>query len=305
MNVVFMGTPDFAVDSLSAIINAGHKVSAVFTQPDKPVGRKQIITPTPVKTFSLEQGLTVYQPESVRNSDAAEIIKNINPDVCVVVAYGKILPKEILSIPKYGCVNVHASLLPKYRGASPIQWSIVCGESVTGVSTMFLDEGMDTGDVLMTAEEPINSDDTAEMLWDRLSKLGAKLIVETLAKLDNGTATRTPQNNELATYAPIIKKEDGLLDFTKSAKVLDCLIRGLHNWPVAYTYANGKRLKIYSAKPIECKCNSGEIVSQDGTIIIGCADNTALEIFELQLEGSKQMNTADFLRGRKIEKLGE
>ena len=300
MNIVFMGTPDFAAESLEAIISAGHNVTAVFTQPDKPVGRKHILTAPPVKDTAMKYNIPVFQPESVRNQEVIEQIKSFAPDVCVVVAYGKLLPDEILSVAPFGCINVHASLLPKYRGASPIQWAIVCGEKKTGVATMLLDSGMDTGDVLLTAEEPIFDDDTAETLWDRLSTLGASLILKTLDKCADGTLTRTPQNHDDATYAPIIKKEDGLLDFNKSAYVADCLIRGLHNWPVAYTYADGKRLKIFSAKPFDKVCGKGEILSQDKSLILGFADNTALEILELQMEGSKRMAAADFLRGKKI-----
>ena len=300
MRVLFMGTPDFAAESLEAIIGADHEVCAVFTQPDKPVGRKRILTAPPVKDTAIKHNIPVFQPESVRNQEVVEQIKTLAPDVCVVVAYGKLLPDEILSIAPFGCINVHASLLPKYRGASPIQWAIVCGEKKTGVSTMLLDSGMDTGDVLLTAEEPIFDDDTAETLWDRLSTLGASLILKTLKACADGTITRTPQNHDIATYAPIIKKEDGLLDFNKSAYVADCLIRGLHNWPVAYIYADGKRLKIFSAKPFNKVCNKGEILSQENSLILGFADNTALEIFELQMEGAKRMSAADFLRGRKV-----
>ena len=303
MNIVFMGTPDFAAESLEAIISAGHNVTAVFTQPDKPVGRKHILTAPPVKECAIKHNIPVFQPESVRTADAVEQIKSQNPDVCVVVAYGKMLPDDILKVAKHGCINVHASLLPKYRGASPIQWSIVCGERKTGVATMLLDSGMDTGDVLQMRECEIKDTDTAETLWDRLSTLGAELICDTLKAVENGTVTRTPQDHSLATYAPIIKKEDGLIDFNKSAYVIDCLIRGLHNWPVAYTYADGKRLKIYSATPFERNCDAGEILQADGKLIIGCGENTALEITELQLEGSKRMNTADFLRGKTITSL--
>lgn len=305
MKIVFMGTPDFAAESLEALIAAGHDVCAVFTQPDKPVGRKHILTAPPVKQAAQRHGITVYQPESVRNSESAEIIRKLNPDVCAVVAYGKLLPDEILTIPKYGCINVHASLLPKYRGASPIQWAIVCGEKQTGVCTMLLDSGMDTGDVLLEKREPIYDDDTAETLWARLSNIGAQALCETLELLDSGKAVRTPQDHDKASYAPIIKKTDGLLDFTKTARELDCLIRGLHSWPVAYTYADGKRLKVYSAAPIDCKnAAPAKIISQDSALVIGCGGGTALEITELQAEGSKRMSAREFLRGKKIGVIG-
>lgn len=302
MKIVFMGTPDFAVPCLDSLINAGHEICAVFSQPDKPVGRKQILTAPPVKARALELGIDVYQPSSLKNDDTAyNIIKELNPDVCVVVAYGKILPSNILYATKYGCINVHASLLPKYRGASPVQWAIVCGEKKSGVSTMLLNEGMDTGDILLQSETEIGENETAEELFDRLSEMGAKLIVKTLEQLENSMITPIKQNEDNATYAPIIKKEDALIDFSKSAHEICCLIRGLHFWPVAYTMVEGKRLKIFSANEIKAeKGESGEILSQEKSIVVKCGGNSAIEINEIQLEGSKRMMTADFLNGRRL-----
>lgn len=303
MKTVFMGTPDFAVPCLEKLIECGHEVAAVFTQPDKPVGRKHILTPPEVKVCALSHNIPVYQPESVKKDDTAfNIIKAIDPDVCVVVAYGKILPKSILELPKFGCINVHASLLPKFRGASPVQWAIRCGENKTGVSTMLLDEGMDTGDILLKSECDITKEDTAETLFDKLSPMGADLLIKTLDGLEKGKITPIPQNEADASYAPIIKKEDALIDFSKNADEIDCIIRGLHIWPVAYTYVNDKRLKIYSANVIKAeKGECGEILSQNGAITVKCGGDSAIEITDLQLEGSKRMLTRDFLNGRKLD----
>ncbi|MBQ2675852.1 MAG: methionyl-tRNA formyltransferase [Clostridia bacterium] len=301
MNIVFMGTPDFAANSLKALIDAGHKISAVFTQPDKPVGRKQILTAPPVKELALDNGLPVYQPNTLKDGEAEKLIKDIAPDICVVVAYGKLIPASMLNIAKHGCINVHASLLPKYRGASPIQWSIVCGEKVTGVSTMLLDEGMDTGDILLTSSTEIADTDTASTLWDRLSNMGADLLLKTLDGLENGSITPIKQDEALATYAPIIKKEDALIDWTKSANEINCLIRGLQTWPTAYTFVNDKRLKIFEAKVLNgIKGECGEILKQDTELVVACGNESALMITDLQLEGSKRMAAADMLRGRKL-----
>ena len=226
MKIVFMGTPDFAVPCLKALIDNGHNITLCVTKPDMPVGRKQILTPPPVKTVAINYNLPVYQPTSLKCEDAYKIIADEKPDVIVVVAYGKILPKNILDIPKYGCINIHASLLPKLRGASPIQWSIVTGESETGVTTMLMDEGLDTGDMLLTAKTDILDSDNAETLHDRLSVMGANLIVETLTKIEDNSITPIKQTDVGTSYAPIIKKEMGLLDFNKPARELFNLIRG-------------------------------------------------------------------------------
>ncbi|MGN0173223.1 MAG: methionyl-tRNA formyltransferase [Acutalibacteraceae bacterium] len=300
MNIVFMGTPDFAEESLRALVGAGYNVTAVFTKPDMPVGRKHILTPPEVKVADEELGIKVYQPNSLKNDESYQILKELNPDLIVVVAYGKLLPKNILDLPKYGCINVHASLLPKYRGASPIQWSIVCGEEETGVSTMLLDEGMDTGDILLSSAVKIGERETAEELWNRLMVLGGELLVKTVKGLENGSIEPIPQNEAEATYAPIIKKTDGMIDWSKSAFEIDCKIRGLHAWPVAYTKTDNKMLKIFSAEIINgVKEPFGKVLSGDKELIVACGEG-ALKITELQLEGSKRMKTEDFLRGKKI-----
>lgn len=300
MNIVFMGTPDFAEESLRALVGAGYNVTAVFTKPDMPVGRKHILTPPEVKVAAEELGIKVYQPNSLKNDESYQILKELNPDLIVVVAYGKLLPKNILDLPKYGCINVHASLLPKYRGASPIQWSIVCGEEETGVSTMLLDEGMDTGDVLLSSAVKIGERETAEELWNRLMVLGGELLVKTVEGLENGSIEPIPQNEAEATYAPIIKKTDGMIDWSKSAFEIDCKIRGLHAWPVAYTKTDNKMLKIFSAEIVnDVKEPFGKVLSGDKELIVACGEG-ALKITELQLEGSKRMKTEDFLRGKKI-----
>ncbi len=297
MKLVFMGTPDYAVKTLESIISAGHEVAAVFAQPDKPVGRKHILTPPPVKVCAQENGIPVYQPDTLRDGKAAEILKEINPDAIVVVAYGKILPEEILNIPKYGCINGHASLLPKYRGASPIQWCIVCGETETGVTTMYMDKGMDTGDILETARVKIGENETAEQLFDRLSVMSAQLMVSTLEKLEKGEITAKKQNEEEATYAPIIKKEMALLDFNKTAKELSCAVRGYYSWPCAYFFLNNKRIKVISAEiGVKTDKEIGTIFTQNNDIFVSCKDGS-LKINELQPEGSKPMTAKQFLNG--------
>lgn len=299
MNIVFMGTPDFAEESLRKLVGAGYNVSAVFTKPDMPVGRKHILTPPEVKVAALELGLPVYQPTTLKDDKIFEILKGLNPDLIVVVAYGKLLPKRVLELPKYGCVNVHASLLPKYRGASPIQWAIVCGEHETGVSTMLLDEGMDTGDVLLSASTLIGEKETAEELWDRLKVMGGNLLIDTIKGLESESITPIPQNESEASYAPIIMKTDGIIDWSKTAAEINCKIRGLHNWPVAYTKIDGKMLKIFSADIVKADEKCGKILERDKNLIIACGKD-ALKITELQLEGSKRMKTEDFLRGKNI-----
>ena len=300
MNIVFMGTPDFAGESLKALYNEKYNISAVFTKPDMPVGRKHIMTPPEVKVIANELNIPVFQPTTLKDGEALKILQQLNPDLIVVVAYGKILPKEILDLPKYGCINVHASLLPKYRGASPIQWAIVSGEKVTGVSTMYLNEGMDTGDILLTELTEIGENETAETLWDRLAVLGASLLIKTVKGLEENTITPIKQDETQATYAPIIKKSDGLIDWSKSAFEINCKIRGLHNWPVAFTKLGGKMLKIFSADILEKSGKAGEVLESKNEFIVACGKN-ALKINELQLEGSKRMKTEDFLRGKKID----
>ncbi len=301
MKIVFMGTPEIAVGTLSALYNEGHEIAAVFTQPDKPVGRKQILTPPPVKQFAESKGIEVFQPVTLRDGTALDLLKEINPDIIVVVAYGKILPKEILELPKYGCVNGHASLLPKYRGASPIQWCIVCGEAVTGVTVMQMDEGMDTGDIIDKAEVGISDAMTADELYDILTDTAADLIINTIKKIENGTAVYTKQNDSEATYAPIIKKEMAKIDFNKEAREIHNAVRGFYSWPTAYFYLFGKRVKVYKTRVTDkTSASPSTVIESDKKLIIACGNNTAIELLEIQNEGSKRMPASSFLAGNKI-----
>lgn len=300
MNIVFMGTPDIAADSLKALITAGHKISAVFTKPDKPVGRRQILTAPPVKVLALENNIPVYQPETLRDGNAYDILKQINPEIIVVVAYGKLLPKEILDLPKYGCINAHASLLPKYRGSSPIQWSIVCGEKKTGITVMQMDEGMDTGDIISKAEIEIGENETAEELFDRLSLLAGELLCSTLDLIENGTAVRTPQNEAEASHAPMIRKEMGEIDFSKKAQDIHNLVRGFYSWPAAYTFIGTKRLKVYKTEIVSLSGKAGTVLKSDKELVIACGDK-AIRLCDIQLEGGKRVRDTQFLLGNKIE----
>lgn len=295
-----MGTPDYAVKTLEALIKSKHTVAAVFAQPDKPVGRKQVLTPPPVKVCAIENNIPVYQPNSVRTGEALEIINDITPDVIVVVAYGKILPKEILEAAKYGCVNGHASLLPKYRGSAPIQYAILCGETETGVTIQLMDEGIDTGDILATATTKIGDNETAEELFERLSDISADLMLSTIEKLEKGEITPKKQEGE-ATYAPIIKKEMALLDFKKPAKVLFNAVRGYYSWPCAYFFMDGKRMKVIKAAVGgKTEKAAGTVVGNNGVLSIACGDGFALDILVLQAEGSKVMEAKQYLCGKQI-----
>lgn len=301
MKVVFMGTPDFAVNTLAAIIEAGHEVAAVVTQPDKARGRSGELKMPPVKELAVEHNLKVYQPVKIKDSDMEEVLREINPDVIVVVAFGQILPKSILELPKYGCVNVHASLLPKYRGAAPIQWAVIDGEEYSGVTTMQMDVGVDTGDMLMVEKYKLAEDETGGSLFERLAVLGAKLLVKTLDGLENGTIIPVKQG-EGATHAAKLDKQTGLIDFSKSAVEIERLIRGLNPWPSAYTGLNGKTIKIWKASvDKDGKAGAGEIYSVDkNSFSVGTAEG-GLVITEVQLEGKKRMSVHDFLLGTNIE----
>lgn len=305
MKIVFMGTPDYAAVTLKKLIEKGYDIPAVFAQPDKPVGRKHILTPPPVKVLAEENGIKVYQPETLRDGKAAEILKELAPDVIVVVAYGKILPKEILGIAKYGCVNGHASLLPKYRGASPIQWSIVCGENKTGVTTMFMDVGMDTGDILEQQEVDIGENETAEELFERLSVVSADLMVSTIEKLEKGEITPIKQNDAEATHAPIIKKEMALIDFTKTASEVHNAIRGYYSWPVAFFFRNGKRVKVISSRVGDATNEAPRtVIGNTDELVIACKNGTSIKLLTLQPEGSKAMTAKQMLCGNPM-KIGE
>ena len=302
MRIVFMGTPDYAAVTLQKLIDEKYDIAAVFAQPDKPVGRKQILTPPPTKVLAEQNGIAVYQPKSMRDGEAYGILKEINPDAIVVVAYGKILPKEILDLPKYGCINGHASFLPRLRGASPIQWAIVTGETQTGVSTMLMDEGMDTGDILETVVTDIGAEETAEELFDRLSVMSAELMVSTLKKAEQGTLSRTKQDEEKATYAPIIKKEMAHIDFNKTADEICNAIRGFYSWPCAFCFINGKRIKVIKAKKHHLKAGqNGIVIDSDSKLVISCADGS-VELVTVQPEGAKAMSAQVMLNGHKIAK---
>lgn len=301
MKIVFMGTPDFAVPCLRALLDSSYDVCGVFTQPDKPKGRGHKVLPPPVKQLATEHNISVYQPSSLKTEEALTSLKELQPDLIVVVAYGKLLPKSVLELPKYGCINVHASLLPKYRGAGPIQWSVLNGEKVTGVTTMYMAEGLDTGDMLLKSETEIGENETASELHDRLSILGANLLIDTLKKLEAGTLNPIKQEDSLSSYAPMLSKELSEIDFTKPASLVHNQIRGLSTWPCAVTFLHGKRLKVYRSELVEGyhgKC--GEVLCEK-RLIVGCGDHTAICLSEVQFEGSKRMKTEDFLRGHHVE----
>ncbi|MBD5087599.1 MAG: methionyl-tRNA formyltransferase [Clostridiales bacterium] len=303
MRVVFMGTPDFAVETLEAIIKEGHEVAGVVTQPDKPKGRGKNMQFTPVKEIAAARGIPVYQPVRVKEPEFIEELNKMNPEVIVVVAFGQILPKEILDMPKYGCVNVHASLLPKYRGAAPIQWAVIDGEKESGVTTMLMEEGLDTGDMLRKTVVPLEKDETGGSLHDKLAAQGAKLLIETLKELQAGTATRTKQDDALSNYAKMLDKHLGQIDFTKPAEEIERLIRGLNPWPSAFTGIDGKTLKIWSATVInrEAEGKFGEVVEVNQDSILVKTGNGLLQLDEVQLEGKKRMETDAFLRGYPVE----
>lgn len=303
MKTVFMGTPDYAVKTLEALAEAGHEIAAVFSQPDKPVGRKRVMTPPPVKVCAERLGIPVFQPQSLKNGEAAECIKKINPDVIVVVAYGKILTEEILALPKYGCVNGHASLLPKYRGAAPIQWAIINGESFTGVTTMLMDKGVDTGDILEQTRVEIRAEETAEELFERLSDISAQLTVSTVDKLSRGEITPIKQDGGMASYAPIIKKETALLDFeNKTASEICSAVRGFYSWPCAFFFLGNKRIKVIKAREADkTQGIPATVINSDGRLIIACKDGTSAELLEISPEGSRPMSVSQFLNGCRVE----
>ena len=302
MKIAFMGTPDFSVPCLRALAESGHEVVGVFCQPDKPVGRKQELQAPPVKQEALRHGLRVLQPKSLRNGQGLALLEELQPDLVIVVAYGKILPPDFLAFPKYGCVNIHASLLPKYRGASPIHWAVMAGDSETGVTVMQMDEGMDTGDILLVKKLPIPPDATTEEMFDRLSVLGAEAMLEAIDGLFAGTLTRTPQDHSAATTVGLLTKEMGEVDWTVSALEIHNKIRGLYSWPGAYTTLHGKRLKLQKAKLSEQTSSSaaGTVLTKAGKLLVACGDGHCIELLEVQPEGKKRMDAAAFLNGRGV-----
>ena len=304
MKIVFMGTPDYAAEALRALIRAGHEITAVVTQPDKPKGRSGEPVPSPVKVCASEHGIPVLQPKRIRTPEATEELRKYPADVYVVAAFGQILTQEILDMPPYGCLNIHASLLPKYRGASPIQHVIIEGEEKTGITVMQMDAGIDTGDMLYKKEIPIGAEDNYETLHDKLTVLGGEAIVEAIELLEQGKLVPEKQEDSDSCYAPKIAKEMGRIEFSKSAAEIDRLIRGMTPWPSAYTGYQGKQLKIWKAVPLETYDNKGrsggEILEVSKNSVIVAAGKGAVEILELQLEGKKRMTTHDFLLGVKM-----
>lgn len=307
MRIVFMGTPDFAVPSLQALIDAGHDVCAVYTQPDKPQGRKQILTAPPVKTLALEHDIPVFQPNTLKNEDEQARLRELAPEVIIVVAYGKLLPKAVLDIPPHGCINVHGSLLPRWRGAAPIQWAVIAGDEMAGVTTMQMAEGLDTGDMLLTYETKVGEKETAGELFDRLAQSGAELLTQTLVKLDE--ITPRPQDDAQSCYAHMLDKQMAVIDWSRSAHEIDCLIRGLNPWPIALTTLSGERLKVFAAEKANGRGEPGTVLEADPKkgLTVACGEG-ALRLTEIQLVGGKRMKATDFLRGHAIQvgtKLGD
>ncbi|MEE1078568.1 MAG: methionyl-tRNA formyltransferase [Agathobacter sp.] len=303
MKVIFMGTPDFSVGTLEKIIGAGHDVVLCVTQPDKPKGRGKEMQCSPVKECALSHGIEVFQPVKIREHENVEFLRKFDADIMIVVAFGQILSKEILDMPRFGCVNVHASLLPKYRGAAPIQWAVINGDEISGVTTMRMDIGVDTGDMIAKRELRLAEDETGGSLFDKLSKLGASLCVETMEMIENGTAQYTPQDHTAATHTSMIQKELGNIEWSRPAVEIERLIRGLNPWPSAFTRLDGKTFKIWKAKVVPsegeygvgciCKIGKNEMVVQTG--------KDCLSLEEVQLEGKKRMDVGSFLRGYEVE----
>ena len=299
MRVIFMGTPDFAVGTLEEIIKAGHEVSLVVTQPDKPKGRHGALAFPPVKECALKHGIEVFQPRRIRLEENMELLASKQPDMIVVAAFGQILPKWLLDLPKYGCINVHASLLPKYRGAAPIQWAVLNGEKEAGVTIMRMDVGLDTGDMITQRSIPLAEDETGGSLFDKLADLGAKLCVETMDLIESGQAVYTPQDPELATHVGMISKEMGQIDWTRPAAEIECQVRGLNPWPSAYCSLNGKTFKIWRAKVLDAASDAacGTIVKADKSGLLVQTGQGQLSLLEVQLEGKKRMEIRAFLNG--------
>lgn len=297
-NLVFCGTPQFAVPTLEKLAEDGFKVSLVLTQPDRPKGRGLGLVASPVKQAALRLGLPVYQPEKIKQNDELRgRLNQIAPASIIVVGYGRIIPKWMLELPQHGNINLHASLLPKYRGAAPIQWAIANGESVTGVTTMRIDEGLDTGDILLQQELAILDEDTSETLSPRLAAIGAGLMIDTLQGLAESTISPVRQKDDEATLAPLLKKEDGRIDFNRSAQEIYNRLRGFQPWPGAFTTFRGKALNITAAKPSEERVSKRQLLVKNGKLFAGCGDSTALELLEVQPEGKKRISAGDFIRG--------
>lgn len=303
MNIIFMGTPEFAVPSLVSLYEEGHNISMVVTQKDRRRGRGKRMQHTPVKEKALELGLEVYQPRSINSTEAINMLKEISPDIIVVIAYGQILKKEVLDIPKYGCINIHASLLPKYRGAAPINWAIIDGEEETGVTIMEVDEGLDTGDMLCTSEIPIKETDDSESIHDKLSLLGSKLILEALEGIENESITKTPQDNDLSSYAKMLSKETGKINWNDSGNKIKNLVRGLKPWPSAYMVYGNDNVKIHRVEKIDKfkEDSNGKVVKiSDEGIFVNCKDS-CIVIKELQFPGKKKLSVSQYLNGNDFD----
>lgn len=303
MKIMFMGTPEISSICLKKLIEDGHNIAAVVTREDKPRGRGNVMTPTPTKVVALENSIPVFEPKTLKDETFEKILKEINPELIVVVAFGKILPKSVLEYPKHGCINLHVSLLPKYRGAAPMQRAIMNGESETGVTVMHMNEGLDTGDIISVEKFPIGAEDNFEDIHDRSALVGGELLSKTIADIESGVATRVKQNDAEATYAAKIEKTDAKIDFSKSAKELDCIIRGVTPIPGAFAYLNGKMLKIVKATPIAKKGNIGEVTEINGvgqgSFTVACGEGSLL-VSSVIPEGKGKMSAGDFIRGRKI-----
>lgn len=304
MRIAFMGTPDFSVDCLKALVESEHEIVGVFCQPDKPVGRKQILTPPEVKVEALKYNLPIFQPESLRNGKGVEILEKIKPELIVVVAYGKILPHDFLIFPKYGCINVHASILPKYRGASPIHFAVLNGDKITGVTVQQMDDGVDTGDILNTITVEIGENDTTEYMYEVLAPLGAEAMMQTIRMIETDTLNPVKQDESQMSKVGLLSKQNSPIDWKKSAYSIHNQIRGLYSWPGASSKFNGKTLKIHSSVLSDKKGNNkpGEIVYTDGALIVCCGDNKCIELKEVQPEGKKRMDAKSFINGYRIEK---
>ncbi|MCS7164206.1 MAG: methionyl-tRNA formyltransferase [Thermodesulfovibrio sp.] len=296
--IVFFGTPEFAVPSLKALISKGERILLVVTQPDKPKGRGKIIQPSEIKKVAINYGLPLIQPEKIKDEDFIKSLKSLNPEFFIVVAYGKILPKEILEIPQKGCINLHASLLPKYRGAAPIQWALIKGEKITGVTTMLMDEGVDTGPILLQKEVLIDDEDNAESLSKKLSIIGAELVIETIDKMRKGNIIPKPQTGE-PTYAPQLKKEDGKINWNESAIKIFNLVRGTYPWPCAYSFLKDERVKIIKTEVLKGNASAGLIIKAKDELVVGTADGL-IKILLIQPEGKRVMTAKEFISGRKI-----
>ncbi|MCR4563871.1 MAG: methionyl-tRNA formyltransferase [Clostridiales bacterium] len=301
MRIVFMGTPDFAVPCLEKMIDTGEDVVGVFTQTDKPVGRKQILTPSEVKVCAVENSIPVFQPKTLRNGEALEILKDLKPELIVVTAYGKILPEEIINFPKYGCINIHASLLPKYRGAAPIQWSVINGDKITGVTSMYMDVGLDTGDIILQSQTEIGENETAGELFDRLKLIGADVLEKTVELIKKDGLKRIKQDETKASYVTQLDKSFSPVDFNKTATEIHNKVRGLNPWPVASFKIGDTRFKLWETR-ITGKTDkkAGAVVESSDKLVIACGDNTSIELVVIQPEGKNKMSASDYLRGHKI-----